>query len=322
MNKKSNTLLSLCIKTAIAGVSIWFIYYKVFNKDHIADYIATYHSILNNNHLIFLLIVVVLLMFINWGLEALKWKMMVKKIEEISFIKAIEAVCSGITVSFFTPNRVGEFAGRVFYLDKADRIKASLIAMIGSFAQTIVTIVFGGIAVVVYCHEYSKLDFYLFAGIAAITISMLALLILFYFNTSFLTILSDRIKWLKKYHSYTEVFSYFSKKELFNIFTLSVLRFLVFSTQYYILFIISNVQISIVDGYLMIAMVFFTFTVIPTIALTEIGVRAASATYFIGLLSTNHFGILLATFSLWFINLVIPSVFGAVFVFNFKLFRK
>ena len=265
---------------------------------------------------------IVILMFINWGLESLKWKMMIKKVEEISFFKAVEAVCSGITVSFFTPNRVGEFAGRVFYLDKADRIKASLIAVIGSFGQTIVTVVFGGIALVVYCHEVLKLDFYLFVGIAVITGAMLTLLILFYFNTPFLTVLSDRISWLKKYHRYTEVFSYFSKRELLKVFVLCVLRFLIFSTQYYLLFIISDVHISLIDGFLMISMVFFTVTVVPTIALTEIGVRGASATYFIGLLSTNNFGILLASFTLWFINLVIPSVFGAVFVFNFKLFRK
>jgi hypothetical protein len=314
--------MSLAIKTTIAVVSIWFIYNKVFINAHINEYIKTYQSVLNNNHLLFLILLVVFLMFINWGLESLKWKMMIKKVEEISIFKAIEAVCSGITVSFFTPNRVGEFAGRVFYLDKADRIKASLIAVIGSFGQTIVTVVFGGIALVVYCHEFLKLDFYLFIGIAVITGAMLALLILFYFNTPFLTILSDRINWLKKYHRYTEVFSYFSKRELFKVFVLCVLRFLVFSTQYYLLFIISDVNMSFVEGFLMISMVFFTVTVVPTIALTEIGVRGAAATYFIGLLSTNQFGILLASFTLWFINLVIPSVFGAVFVFNFKLFRK
>jgi len=247
---------------------------------------------------------------------------MIKKVEEIGFIKAVEAVCSGITVSFFTPNRVGEFAGRVFYLDKADRIKASLIAVIGSFGQTIITIVFGGIALIIYCHDILKLDFYLFIGIAAITSATLLLLILFYFNTPFLTILSDRIILLKRFHRYTEVFTYFSKKELLKIFVLCILRFVVFSIQYYLLLMIADVHLSYLEGFMMISMVFFTVTVVPTIALTEIGVRSASATYFIGMLSANHFGILFASFSLWFINLVIPSVLGAIFVFNFRLFRS
>lgn len=320
--KKRNNILSLIIKSTIVIVAILFIYLRVFNKEHIEDYLASFRLIIDNSQLLPILIIVVLLMLLNWSLESLKWKMMIKKVEEIGFIKAVEAVCSGITVSFFTPNRVGEFAGRVFYLDKADRIKASLIAVIGSFGQTIITIVFGGIALIIYCHDILKLDFYLFIGIAAITSATLLLLILFYFNTPFLTILSDRIILLKRFHRYTEVFTYFSKKELLKIFVLCILRFVVFSIQYYLLLMIADVHLSYLEGFMMISMVFFTVTVVPTIALTEIGVRSASATYFIGMLSANHFGILFASFSLWFINLVIPSVLGAIFVFNFRLFRS
>ena len=320
--KKRNIILNLCIKSAIVIVAILFIYQRVFMKEHLEDYLANYGLIIHNFQTLPMLIIVVLLMLFNWCLESFKWKMMIKKVEDISFFKAIEAVCSGITVSFFTPNRVGEFAGRVFYLDKADRIKASLIAVIGSFGQTIVTVVFGGMALIIYCHEILKLDFFLFIGIAVITIPTMILLILFYFNTPLLTILSDRLIWLKRYHRYTEVFSYYTKKELLKIFSLCLFRYIIFSTQYFLLFIIADVQMSYLEGFMMISMVFFTVTIVPTIALTEIGVRSASATYFIGMLSTNHFGILFASFTLWFINLVIPSVFGAVFVFNFRLFRS
>ncbi len=318
---KRNKIIGFCIKTTIVILAILFIYKKVFDKEHLEDYIASYRLIITNGQSLPILLVVVILMLFNWSLESWKWKMMIQKIETISFLKAIEAVCTGITVSFFTPNRVCEFAGRVFYLTKADRIKASLIAVIGSFGQTIVTIVFGGIASLIYCREILKLDTFLFYGIASIATVVMALLILFYFNTPMLTILSDRVSFLKRFHKYTEVFTYFSTKELLKVFVLCVLRFLVFTTQYYLLFILADVHLSYIEGFMMIAMVFFTVTVVPTIALTEIGVRSASATYFIGMISSNHFGILFASFTLWFINLVIPSVFGAIFVFNFRLFR-
>ncbi len=290
-------------------------------KEHLEDYLSSYRLIIHNYQTLPMLIIVVLLMLINWSLESFKWKMMIKKVEEISFFKSIEAVCSGITVSFFTPNRVGEFAGRVFFLGTADRIKAALIAVIGSFGQTIITVVFGGISLIIYCHEILKLDFFLFIGIAVITTATMLLLILFYFNTPLLTLFSSRIKWLKRFHRYTEVFTYYSKKDLLRIFVLCLLRYIIFSTQYFLLFMIADIQMSYLEGFMMISMVFFTVTIVPTIALTEIGVRSASATYFIGMLSMNHFGILFASFTLWFINLVIPSVFGAIFVFNFRLFR-
>ncbi|MEI6816023.1 MAG: lysylphosphatidylglycerol synthase domain-containing protein [Bacteroidota bacterium] len=319
---KNKSLWSIFIKLAIVLVSCWFIYQKVFIKERFTDYQNSYRQFIDNGDHILILTLVMALMLLNWGLESIKWKMMVRKIERITFFKAIEAVCSGITVSFFTPNRVGEFAGRVFYLDKADRIKAALIAVIGSFGQTIVTITFGGLSLILYCHDILKLDLYLFLPIAAITFLLVLSLCLFYFNTPILTLLSDKIDWLRKYHKYTEVFSYFTKKELMKVFLLCILRYLVFSLQYYLLLIISDVPLSFLQGMMMISMVFFIVTVVPTIALTEIGVRGASATYFIGMISTNHFGILLASFTLWIINLVIPSILGAVFAFNFKLFRN
>ena len=54
------------------------------------------------------------MMFLNWLVEALKWRYMISKIENISIMTAYRAVLTGITVSTFTPNRIGEYGGRVF----------------------------------------------------------------------------------------------------------------------------------------------------------------------------------------------------------------
>ncbi len=47
-------------------------------------------------------------MLINWGVEALKWKLVVQKAAEVSFIQAYKAVLVGNTYGIFTPNRVGD----------------------------------------------------------------------------------------------------------------------------------------------------------------------------------------------------------------------
>ena len=87
------------------------------------------------------------MMFINWLLEALKWRALILKIENVPIKRSIEAVFSGITVSSFTPNRVGEYAGRVFCIHKADRVQAVLITVLGSMAQLVTTITFGLIGI-------------------------------------------------------------------------------------------------------------------------------------------------------------------------------
>src|SRR5688572_25018804 len=58
------------------------------------------------------LIATILLMFVNWSIETIKWKLAVEKIQRISFFTAFRAVLSGVTFSVTTPNRVGEYFGR------------------------------------------------------------------------------------------------------------------------------------------------------------------------------------------------------------------
>ena len=65
-----------------------------------------------------------------------------KKEENVSLWLSIKAVFLGITVSIFTPNRVGEFWWPRFCLEKANRIKAILITILGNMGQLLATIIF------------------------------------------------------------------------------------------------------------------------------------------------------------------------------------
>ena len=67
-----------------------------------------------------------------------------------------KAVFLGITVSIFTPNRIGEFGGRIFCLKSADRIKGVIITILGNVAQLLVTIIFGSIAFLFYIKRFDS----------------------------------------------------------------------------------------------------------------------------------------------------------------------
>ncbi|HET9430922.1 MAG TPA: hypothetical protein VFO70_07085, partial [Chitinophagaceae bacterium] len=75
-----------------------------------------------NSPLVWNFVGVVLLMLANWSLEAIKWKISVRPIQEISFFRSFKAVLSGISFSVSTPNRVGEYLGRVLYMDEGNRL--------------------------------------------------------------------------------------------------------------------------------------------------------------------------------------------------------
>ncbi|MFK7969835.1 MAG: lysylphosphatidylglycerol synthase domain-containing protein, partial [Bacteroidia bacterium] len=62
------------------------------------------------------------LIFLNLGLEAMKWRTMVRPVyPDLTLQKAFGAVVVGITAGIFTPNGIGAYAGRVFWLKAGKR---------------------------------------------------------------------------------------------------------------------------------------------------------------------------------------------------------
>ena len=279
---------------------------------------------------------VLFLMIVNWSVESCKWRYMINKIEKISFIKSLEAVFTGISVSIFTPNRVGEYFGRVFILEKASHIEGILITILGSMSQLLITILTGTIAFLVFIPEYfSHIEVfsgYLYYGMVFIITVLDILLLILYFNVSFLSSLREKLLRfrLKKFRKYLNVFSHYHLKELTVVIFLSFLRYMIFSYQYYLLLRLFGISIPLPESMVLISLIFFIITVFPTFALTELGIRDTAALYFFGLyfgtmkLMSDDIalGIFAASTLLWIVNLAIPAVIGTIFVFRLKFFRK
>ena len=322
---QSSKNISFILKLFILVLALWFIYQKLFANENLSELYQWFLSTFKEQAS-YPLVLVLLLMFLNWLLDAVKWKFLIKKEEEVSLWLSVKAVFLGITVSIFTPNRVGEFGGRVFCLAQADRIKAVLITILGNMGQLLATTIFGTLALVHYVQAYSgfldgESNYWFFILVFYSRYSSE------YFNCTisqcvWLSSFFMKFKFLRKYEEYSDVFSYYSMWELLYVIFLSSARYAVFSFQFYILLHFFQVDISLLESLTMSSLVFLTISIIPTIALTEIGVRGSIAIYFFGLVSANHIGILTATFALWFTNLVLPALLGTILVYNLKFFRK
>lgn len=323
----SRKTIGFLLKIGIVAFALFFLYQQLTAKSGVEqlsmeDVIAK----LKSNYAI--VILVVLMMFLNWFLEALKWRFLIAKIEKISIRRSVRAIFSGITVSAFTPNRVGEYGGRVFCLETADRIQAVLITVIGSMAQLLTTIIFGSIGLL--CLPSYKSDFSIFFDnvsfalpvFAFILIVLNVLLVLLFLNASVFSNVLSNISFLKKYQKYNSVFSFYSSDELLKVLGYSVARYAVFTTQFFILLQVFEVHIAYTDAIVLIMAMLFVISVIPTIAITEIGVRGSVALFLFGLVSANTVGILSATFVMWIINLLVPALIGTAFIFTLKFFRK
>ena len=98
----------------------------------------------------------------------------------------------------------------------------------------------------------------------------------------------------------------------------------------YLLLKIFSVDLPFFHAMIIIAVTFFVMTIIPTIAITELGIRGSVSLFLIGIYfggpesvpQSITLGIIAASTSLWIINLTIPALIGAIFVLNLKFFRK
>jgi hypothetical protein len=276
------------------------------------------------------------LMLVNWGVETLKWQYLISKIEKVPFLKAFEAVLSGVSVSVFTPNRIGEWFGRVFILEKSNPWKGVFITIIGSFSQLLITIIVGSFSLLIYIPIYfNSAEFYspyLYYGIIFLVLVIITALILIFLNVTALPgFVSHMIKKrFGKFNEYFAIIAHYSTFELATVLLFSFLRYVVFTLQFYLFLMSYSVEIPLLHGLMIISIVFLIMTAIPSVTLAELGVRGSVSLYFIGsyfehygtLNDQINIGIVSSSSSLWLINLAIPAVAGTFFVYRLRFFRK
>jgi len=267
------------------------------------------------------LIIVMFLMLINWGLDAVKWKRLMSGLKKISFFQSFKAVLCGVTFSVFTPNRIGEYVGRIFYIERLPPLKAIALTLIGSFSQVLITIIIGTVGFCVFTIIYFEWDLYINYLNFFVAGLLIALLLITYFNVRLFEDLLNKVSFLKRFKKYVSIFSSLSYNELLKLLGLSFLRYAVFTAQYLLLLLMFGIEFSIMEGLMMIGLIFFVQTIIPTIALVELGVRGGVSIFFLSYLTDNTLGILSASYSLWLINLVLPAIIGAGLIFRINFFK-
>ena len=272
---------------------------------------------------------VIFLALVNWGLEARKWQLLLLPIQKISFLRAYRSVLSGLALSLNTPNRMGEYGGRILYVQEGSRIRAISLSIAGSISQLIVTLVLGcaGLAYLLFfqsAHSGPIMGLSVFWIETLLFISSLIslLLILFFFRLSWLVRLIDKIPAAAKIVKYISVLEEFTAKLLLRLLSLSFFRYLVFVIQYILLLQVLNVEIFWVDCFWIISILFLVLAIVPSFAIADLGIRGKFSTELLNIYSSNTVGILGTTFGIWLINLFIPALAGGILILGIKLFKE
>ncbi|MGB4774962.1 MAG: lysylphosphatidylglycerol synthase domain-containing protein [Daejeonella sp.] len=321
MSRSNKKIVSIVIKIVILALASYFIYTKLHHNPNISNFKALAKYIPAQQVWI-VLVTVFGLMLLNWFLEALKWKFLVSKLEKISAWKAIESIFCGLTWAVFTPNRLGEFGGRVLFLSPRKRISGTIAMSVGAIGQLVVTNILGSLAVLWFVNRFLNLNIIVFFCLIVLVIIFCLFFLLFFFNIKWVGSLLLRIPFLKKFKKFFRILGQYKKKELLRVFIYSLSRFTVFTTQYCLLINLLAPGISLLDMTMMLCIMFFVQSSLPSLDLLDVGVRASTATYLFAFITPQEVAIMASTASIWLINLIIPAILGCFFVLKLNFFGK
>lgn len=271
----------------------------------------------------------ILLMPFNWGLETFKWYVLVNKFQKLSFSKAFESVLSGLSLAMNTPNRIGEYGGRVVYLAPDFRMKGVALAIVSSVGQLFITLVFGWVALLImktqlYQVQLSGTHFSVIL-LQVFQYSVLFFIIitgLFFFRMQLLAKMLKWIPWLKEKLSFTEVLENLSNRAYLQVLFYSFLRFIVFALQYVLIWQALQADISWWQGFWSVALIFLVMAIVPSFAIADVGIRGKVAISIAGLFSSNSIALLTGTVGIWLLNLVLPALLGSLLLLTIKIFKE
>lgn len=307
---KTKQFLIVASKLLIVGGAFYFIYNQLAHNDKL-DWILFQEKFNKNKSVSGILFLLSLSVF-NRYFEILKWQNLVESIHKISVKNATQQVLAALTASIFTPNGIGEYAGKALYFEKSKTKKIVFLNLICNGIQMILTVVFG-IFGLLYFNSYFNI------------ISPKSVIYLFFGFLIFISILFSlkKIK-IKKYsletliHKINEIPKHIHRKNIL----LATARYLVFSHQYYFLFRAFDIELPYFLMMATISAVYFLASSLPSFQFLDFAVKGSVAVFFFGKLGINEWITIFVATSMWFLNVVLPVIIGSYYVLNFKTQRE
>lgn len=261
------------------------------------------------------LVIAIALMPINWIVEAKKWQQLVKHLQPLLLGEAVKSVFMGLAASLITPNRIGDFAGRIVVLQAKNRLSGAMSVFVGSVAQMLAIALFGVVAMCFKPNLPNILNWveqhYTFIVIVLIVLLIAAVLLYFFIDFFALQFRLKQFKWLEKF---IQAAGYHTKQQLFIAIWLSVVRYIIFSFQFYLILQAMGISLSAQEAFCSIALMYCFVTILPSFALAEWGIRGSMALLFIVPLGGTATQIVATSIIVWIINVATPALLGCLLI--------
>jgi Lysylphosphatidylglycerol synthase TM region len=269
-----------------------------------------------------------LLVPVNWGIEALKWRYMMKPVQKMSFFRAFKGVLAGTSLAVNTPNQVGEYFGRMIYVEEGNRLRSIPLTIACSFSQLIITLVAGSIGLLFFIGlvneaPQTELSVFWIKTLLSVVLLGTILAVLVYFKLSWLVKLLEKVPLINRYRFFLTGVETLNARVLGTTLLYSALRYSVFMVQYLLVMNAFGINESISVNMCLVSVLFIVMSVIPTIVLAEAGIRGKAGHFIFGVVySSSQVAIIASGLFIWLVNLMLPALLGGLMLLGKKIFKK
>lgn len=261
-----------------------------------------FQAIIHDRLSIFWLITLFIFSFWNRFLEILKWQNLASFVSAITIGESCKQVLAALTAGLFTPNGIGEYAGKAMYYSKQNTKKIIFLNLICNGIQMLLAISFGLLSLI-YLGYYKW---------AIVLLFIIVLSIVFLFFTKNITVKNYSVSIL------IQKINEMPKKMHAKNILLAIGRYALLMHQYYLLFILFGVTADYFTLLATISVVYFIASSLPSFQFLDFVVKGSVALWFFEKIHVSEMIVLFISTFMWFFNVVIPVIVGSYFVLTFK----
>ncbi|MVX35774.1 hypothetical protein [Myroides sp. LoEW2-1] len=307
LSDKTKQYLVLLIKILVVSAAFYYIYNQLSHDETLDFHILSEVIAKKENYPA--LIALMFLTFSNRFVEILKWQSLSSLIKPVSVGQATKQVLSALTLGIFTPNGIGEYAGKALYFEKKDAPRVIFLNMVCNGVQVIYAILFGliGLTVLNQYHEIIPNRYlWITFGIITVVLTLLFSVRNFAIKGYSLQTIINLLKEIPK------------SKHRKNLF-LASLRYASFTHQYVILYYLFGVDIPYFELLCAVSAIYLMASSLPNFQFLEFAVKGSIAMFIFSALDVSQWVVALVATLIWLLNIVLPISIGSYFVLTYRV---
>lgn len=322
--KLSRRQWNIVIKSVIIIAFGWILVQRFSSAD---DLLLLRDTLVSQwrKHSPWLILLAITMMPLNWILESIKWRLLMRPAIILSWKRAIAGVLSGITFSLFMPNRIGEYGGRILHVDAKHHWHAVMASLAGSFAQNLIHVSIGVSAAILLFGRNWDLPHATWTGLIIMAIIIILLSGIGYFFLPSIAQFMHQWKppgFLKRPWKALSHLGQLRRRQLGLALLISLGRYVVFSTQYIILLWYFGVNVPLVWLAGGVAVIYLMHTSIPLPPFIDLIARNELGIFLWAGFGVHEQSIVLAGLMIWILNLAIPALCGLLAIASVNILRS